>query len=165
MTHKNLDSRCRARAKSGKPCRAAATEGGLCFFHANPDKASELGRIGGRSNRHATGEDADPLPPLDNAIAVRDTVARLIADVYAGRIHPRIAAGLGPLMNLQLRAIETTDFERRIDELQTQLAVDFDRRVARVEKKLAADFERRVAEFEKRAANGNEAPEQADGAK
>ena len=57
------------------------------------------------------------------------------------------------------------DFERRIDELQTQLAVDFDRRVARVEKKLAADFERRVAEFEKRAANGNEAPEQADGAK
>jgi hypothetical protein len=45
-----------------------------------------------------------------------DTVARLIADVYAGRIHPRIAAGLAPLLNLQMRAIETTDPERRLTE-------------------------------------------------
>lgn len=154
MTPKNLDSRCKARAKSGKPCRAAATPGGLCFFRANPQKASELGRIGGRSNRHAAGESADPLPTLDNAIAVRDTVARLIADVYAGRIHPRIAAGLGPLIDLQLHAIETADFERRIADLQRQLGVDFDRRVAKIEKKLAADFERRVAEFEKQAGDG-----------
>jgi len=62
---------------------------GLCFFHANPNKASELGRIGGRSKRHAAGKNVDPLPTLDNALAVRDTVARLVADVYAGRIHPR----------------------------------------------------------------------------
>lgn len=91
---------------------------------------------------------------MDNALAVRDTVARLITDVYAGRIHPRVAAGLGPLINLQLHAIETADFERRITDLQRQLGVDFDRRVAKIEKKLAADFERRVAEFEKQAGDG-----------
>jgi hypothetical protein len=118
MSQKNLNSRCNARAKSGKPCGAAATPGGLCFFHANPKKASELGRMGGRSNRHAAGENADPLPTLDTALAVRDTVARLIADVYAGRINPRIAAGLAPLLNLQLRAIETTDVERRLAKLE-----------------------------------------------
>ena len=101
MTHKNLDSRCKALAKSGQPCRAAATQGGLCFFHSNPDKASELGRVGGRGNRRAAGENADPLPTLDNALAVRDTVARLIADVYGGNVHPRIAAGLAPLLNMQ----------------------------------------------------------------
>lgn len=28
---------------------------------------------------------------------IRDTVARLIADVYAGKLHPRIAAGLARL--------------------------------------------------------------------
>jgi hypothetical protein len=122
VTAKNQDHRCKAKAKSGKPCQAAATEGGLCFFHANPNKPSELGRIGGRSNRHAAGETADPLPTLNTAIAVRDTVARLIADVYAGRIHPRIAAGLAPLLNLQLRAIETTDWERRLAEVEKQLA-------------------------------------------
>jgi hypothetical protein len=60
----------------------------------------------------------DPLPTLDNAPAVRDTVARLIADVYAGRIHPKIAAGLAPLMNLQLRAIETTNLEGRLAKLE-----------------------------------------------
>jgi transposase len=47
--------------------------------------------------RHAAGENADPLPTLDNTMAVRDTVARLIADVYGGKVHPRIAAGLAPL--------------------------------------------------------------------
>jgi len=59
---------------------------------------------------------------LDNALAVRDTVARLIADVYAGRIHPRIASGLAPLLNLQLRAIETTDLEQRIARLEKRPA-------------------------------------------
>jgi len=102
------------------PCRRH--RGGLCFFHANPDKASELGRIGGRSKRHSDGESADPLPTLDNALAVRDMLARLIADVYAGKIQPRIAAGLVPLMNLQLRAIETTDLERRLAKLEKLLA-------------------------------------------
>jgi hypothetical protein len=113
--------RCKAQAKSGKPCRAAATAGGLCFFHANPDKASALGRLGGKANRHAGGENADPLPTLDNATAVRDTVARLIADVHSERLHPRIAAALTPLLNLQLRAIEITDvakLERRLARLE-----------------------------------------------
>ena len=91
MTGKNLDSRCKAKTKKGKACRAAATDGGLCFFHANPKKASELGRIGGRSKRPTVPENAEPLPTLNSAVAVRDTVDRLIADVYAGKLHPRIA--------------------------------------------------------------------------
>ena len=114
MTPKNLDSRCKAQAKNGKPCRAAATARGLCFFHANPNKASELGRIGGRSNRHAAAGGADPLFPLDNAVALRETVGRLITDVLAGKVHPRIAAALAPLMNLQLHAIKTADLEQRL---------------------------------------------------
>src|ERR1700680_3433287 len=92
-------SRCKARTKAGKPCRAAATAGGLCFFHANPNKAAELGRIGGRGNRHATAGSGDPLPTLDNEIAVRDAGARLIADVLAGKVQHRVAASLAPLMN------------------------------------------------------------------
>jgi hypothetical protein len=47
---------CRAKTKNGEPCQAAATEGGLCFFHSNPKKASELGQIGGRKNRRHTVE-------------------------------------------------------------------------------------------------------------
>jgi hypothetical protein len=122
MPTKHKAHRCKAKTKSGKPCGAAATEGGLCFFHGNPAKASELGRIGGRGNRHVAAENADPLPRLDTALAVRDTVGRLIADVYGGKINPRIAAGLAPLLNLQMRAIETTDLERRLVELEKAMA-------------------------------------------
>ena len=122
MTPKNSNPCCKARTKSGKPCRAAATAGGLCFFHANPNKASELGRIGGKSKHSAAEESANQLPRLETATAVRDAVAQLIVDVYAGKLHPRVAAGLAPLLNLQLRAIETTDLERRLTKLETLLA-------------------------------------------
>jgi len=59
---------------------------------------------------------------LDNALTVRDTVAQLIADVYAGKIHPRIASGLATLLNLQLRAIETTNLEQRLAQLEKAMA-------------------------------------------
>ena len=64
----------------------------------------------------------DPLPRVDNVITVRDTVARLIADVYGGKIHPRVATGLAPLFNIQLKTIETTDLERRVAQLEKAMA-------------------------------------------
>ena len=51
-------------------------------------------------------------------------MARLIADVHSGKVHPKVAAGLAPLMNLQLRAIETSNLElqlARIDKRLTDL--------------------------------------------
>ena len=96
MPAKKPDSRCQGRTKSGDPCPAAATASGLCYFHANPNKASELGRIGGRSKGRAAAENSEPLPTVDTAIAVRDLVARLIADVHTGKLHPRVAASLAP---------------------------------------------------------------------
>ena len=122
--HKKL-RRCKAKAKSGKPCQAKPAPGGLCFFHANPDKAAELGRIGGRTNRYASGANADSVPTLDTAIAVRDTVAQLIADVRAGRIPPRTASSLATLLSLQLRAIDSmaiAKLERRFDKLENPSA-------------------------------------------
>ena len=118
----NSDSRCKGKTKKGRACRAAATVGGLCFFHANPNKASELGRIGGQKNRHITKDAPDPLPRLETAMAVRTTVARLIEDVYTGKLHPKIASGLAPLLNLQLRAIESSDLEHRLTKLEGMLA-------------------------------------------
>lgn len=117
MSPSKLRGRCKARTKNGKPCRAAATGGGLCFFHANPNKASELGRIGGKKNRHAAGNN-DSLPPLGTAIAVRDTLSRLIGDIHSGRVPPRVGAALAPLLNLQLRAIEASDLEGQIAKFE-----------------------------------------------
>ena len=125
MHNKQNGTRCKARTEIGKPCRAFATESGLCFFHGNPNKARELGRIGGRKNRHVVAEGADPLPALESALAVRQTGARVIEDVISGRLSPRIASGLAALLSLQLRAIETTDLERRLAKLE-QLRAEAD---------------------------------------
>jgi hypothetical protein len=45
--------RCKGTKKNGAACTAWAKEGGLCYFHANPDKTSELGKLGRRSKSPA----------------------------------------------------------------------------------------------------------------
>jgi hypothetical protein len=67
---------------------------------------------------------------VDNAIAVRDLVARLIVDVHAGKVPSKIAAGLAPLMHLQLRAITTIEIS------------NLGQRLAKVEEELAAQARR-----------------------
>ena len=124
-------AKCRAMTKAGKRCSAYATKGGLCFFHANPNKAAELGRIGGRKNHHVSMDNLDPLPSLLTATAVRDAGARLIHDVHSGQVDPRIAASLAPLLSLQLRSVEAADnaelraliaeFHKKLELVETQL--------------------------------------------
>jgi hypothetical protein len=36
-------------------------------------------------------------------------------------MNPRVAAGLAPLLSLQLRVIETTDLEQRLKQMQTRI--------------------------------------------
>src|SRR5581483_488096 len=92
MSTKRQAGRCKGLTKKGKPCPTAATPGGLCFFHANPDKASELGRIGGQKNRRSPVNAADSLSQLQTATDVGEMLDRIIPDIYAGQINPRIAA-------------------------------------------------------------------------
>jgi len=123
VSSKKNDWQCSARTKAGKRCRAPATAGGLCYFHANPAKAAEYGRIGGRKHGLAPNPSpSEPLPKLDTANAVKGAVSRLIADLYAGRLHPRMATGLASLLNLQLRVIQETNLEQRVARLEKLLA-------------------------------------------
>src|SRR5208283_3799387 len=46
-------AQCKATTSSGDRCKAKPHKDGLCFFHSDPKKAAELGRKGGRRNRHA----------------------------------------------------------------------------------------------------------------
>lgn len=125
MDHKRRENRCKGITKQGKPCRAAAGEDGLCFFHANPSKAVELGRIGGRRNSHTFGTGpADPPHDLKSAKGVLDAGARLIEDVYTGRVSPRVASCLGALLNMQMRAVHATEIETRIAKLEESMVIN-----------------------------------------
>lgn len=112
------NNRCKGTTRQGRPCRAAATEGGLCFFHSNPDKAAELGRIGGTKNRYTfVAEDRPPLA-IESVKEVQTTLSRLIDEVYSSKLSPKTAAGLAALLNLQWRVIRSTDLEKRILRLE-----------------------------------------------
>jgi hypothetical protein len=93
-------------------------DGGLCFFHANPNKAAELGRIGGSQNRHSFTGLADPARDLKTAKGVLEECARLIENIYTGKIPPKVATCIGPLLSLQMRVIQVAELEARIAKLE-----------------------------------------------
>lgn len=115
--------RCKALAKSGKPCGAAPTPTGLCFFHGNPNKASELGRIGGKRNRRPKGKNAHPVLKLDGAASALDRLESLYHGVETGSIRPPVANVLIKLTDLQVRVLEKTVIEDQIAKLQEQLRI------------------------------------------
>jgi hypothetical protein len=78
-------------------------------------------------NRHLAAPNAEPLPSVDSATAVRDIVNRVINDVYSGKVGPKMASGLAALLGLQLRAIGMSDMERSVRDLLTELRETLDR--------------------------------------
>ena len=117
-----IDSSCSAKNKRGEPCGAPATETGYCHLHSDPERAAQLGREGGRKNRHVLETDARPLPALDTMTGVCNALAVMIEDVHARRMDPKTAAGLAPLFNSLMRALEPEETERRLKNLETKLA-------------------------------------------
>jgi hypothetical protein len=123
MNKTHNENRCKARTKAGKPCRAAASDGGLCFLHANPNKAAELGRMGGLKNRHVVaGAAVAAVPALDSALAVRNAIAQVFTDLYSGRISPKVASSLAALLSLEVRAIGIWDLVQEIEMLKKGMA-------------------------------------------
>ena len=110
--------RCKGKTKTGKPCLAAATETGLCFFHGNPNKASELGRKGGRSKRRTVPDESDPLPSLDTMKSVHEMSKRLFEESYSGERAPKDTNGLVRLLELIRDSIRFTDLEQRLAKLE-----------------------------------------------
>lgn len=62
------------------------------------------------------------LPQVQCANDRAFTTSQLFADVITGKLSPRVASTLTPLLNLLLRAIETVDLERRIANVEKVLA-------------------------------------------
>lgn len=121
MIVKERDAHCKAIAKSGKPCRAAATEDGLCFFHSHPNKAAELGSIGGKRNRRVGAGSADPLPPMDCAKAIVENLDWIYDGVRRGAIAPKVATTLLHVITAKERFTDKMVSERQMAAMQDDL--------------------------------------------
>ena len=103
---KGTRKRCKGVTRSGTPCTAWAMEGGLCYFHANPDKAAELGRKGGLRDRHTYEQSNEPVAPPESAADVKRMLAETMAEVKAGKTDPKVANTVAYLATVLLRAHE-----------------------------------------------------------
>ena len=99
-------------------------EGGLCYFHANPDKASELGKRGGQA-KSPTGTpgvseyDARPLRSVDD---IAKLLADTINDLRSGSIDSRLANTVGFLAGGMLKALQQGDMEGRLRAMEAVLS-------------------------------------------
>jgi hypothetical protein len=108
---------CSGKTKAGKPCRAAAGPGGLCFFHANPDRAKSLGQIGGLRNKKFTGVNLEVPDSITGSDLCRLEV-QVVKGLLSGEIPAREATAIAQMFNLLHRHLPTADFERRIALLE-----------------------------------------------
>jgi hypothetical protein len=104
-------SDCGARALTGKEC---------CALHADPGKAAELGRKGGRRRAiYAPDRLKDFAAPKD-AADLRDLLAQSIIEMRAGMLDPKLANAISYLGMGFLRAVELADLEKRLADLERQ---------------------------------------------
>jgi len=119
MSHRAL---CKATNKNGLPCRAFATPSGYCFFHSDPDRATELGRAGGRKNRHVSENPLPPLPTLETVDDVRAAVAQVTGEVRARQLDATTAKVIILGLNLTLRILADAELIKEVEELRKQQA-------------------------------------------
>jgi Family of unknown function (DUF5763) len=99
-------ARCKATTSSGACCKAKPHEDGLCFFHSDPRKAAELGRKGGRRNRHTYETPLQHVAAPESVGDVKRMLAESMAEVRAGkdgsqaRQHTRLS-GYGAATSLR----------------------------------------------------------------
>lgn len=110
---------CKARTKAGKACKVVAAKRGLCAFHADPQRAAQLGRMGGRKNRrYPSACKAHPVLPPRTAREVKELLAETLADIHAGRREPKVASVMAYVGTALLNAIKTAEMEERIAALE-----------------------------------------------
>jgi hypothetical protein len=101
------------------PCTAWAVKGGTrCYFHANPEKVSELGRRGGEAKGPGGARYAErSLKTVDDVTAL---LGDTIKDLGMGLIDPKEATAVGYLAAGMLKALQQGDIESRLRALEAK---------------------------------------------
>jgi general stress protein YciG len=116
------DGKCRATTKAGRQCAAPAIRGGIyCALHNDPERAVELGRMGGTRSRKVYESPDREIPAPRNACDVKNLLAEVMAEIRAGKMDPKLGTTLGYLGTSLLKAIEISDIEARLEKLENGL--------------------------------------------
>ena len=116
---------CKTTKADGTPCGMAPGASGYCFAHdpARADERDEARRRGGRvrsgdlARAVLSTAEAGTLE-LQSAKDVHRLLAETIQHARTGRLDCRIAATVGSLAGVLLRALEQGDLETRLAEME-----------------------------------------------
>ena len=92
----------------------------FCFFH-DPDTVEQRNaarKAGGRKHRYAPLRADRPDQPLNKGTQVIELLSKTINGVRCGEMDPRVANCIGYLSNILLKALEHSDMEERLSELE-----------------------------------------------
>jgi hypothetical protein len=96
----------------------------FCSLHAEPGRASELGRRGGLRNRHTYSWDPEEVPIPESASDVKRLLAESMAEVRGGQMDPKLGTTLAYIGISLLKVIETADMEARLARLEKKCELD-----------------------------------------
>jgi hypothetical protein len=116
---------CQRRKRDGSDCRARALTGKkFCALIAEPGKAAELGRKGGRRRTIYAPTGLKELAAPKDAADLRDLLAQSIVEIRAGSLDPKLANSISYLGAGFLRAVEVADMEERLAKLEKQIGAN-----------------------------------------
>jgi hypothetical protein len=124
MTEKQRTDKtsCKAKKPDGSDCQAVALPGSeFCFFH-DPEKAEkrrEAQSLGGRHNHMKTLDEDTPDLKIENCQDTVPLLSETINQVRKGQIDPRVANAVGYLANVIIKAVEQSDLEKRLEEIES----------------------------------------------
>lgn len=111
--------------KNGMTCRAEAmSESSMCYFH-NPDvegKRKLTQSKGGRNNRTIKSFDLS----INQNIKAEDVITiicRTMIELSLGKISPKTANTINGLSKSLLVAIKASEYEKRLEDIETSLKV------------------------------------------
>ena len=118
--HRAANGGCQASTKSGTRCAAPAVKGTrLCSLHADPERAAEIGRKGGKRNLKLYDGRPQNLSIPESPADVKRMLAETMAEVRTGKMDPKIGTNLAYIGTSLLKAIEVSDLETRLRALET----------------------------------------------
>lgn len=117
-----MSEKCRAKTKRGTDCRAAAVKGTLfCALHRDPNRAAEIGRMGGLRNRHYVDTEPVIITPPKTPEDATNVLCRVMVDLRARKIDPKIAHTLTYMTRVLIDAFAATNMQKELESLRQQL--------------------------------------------
>ncbi len=124
-----MSTKCTARKRDGKRCGAWAPQGkAKCALHSDPELAAKMGAMHRRGTVGQPDKDTAMLPLPKTALEVRDALATAMVQVQARKMDTKTANALAYVGTSLLRAIEVSELEERVKQMELQRSGEEDNR-------------------------------------